>query len=268
MLLGVAFWTLLWGPVGLVLAVPLTLAVVVMGQHVPRLEFLRVLLGNEPVLEPHEHLYHQLLAGGAIPAAKEADRWIGEQSFENYLDNVAIPAFRVASDDQRRAVLGRDQINELNETIAEYIKLVKESLEYKREQQTAKIAADPDATRRAATALVLAGRGSLDLAASQLIADAIRLDLGVAARCPSLGGLTEFSAAAEAEPDTPPDVVALISVGAVTPAQLDILLHRLRWTFPEFSNRHRVLGAWGGAAREQRCRGHPLREISDFAPST
>jgi len=247
-LLGVAFWTLLWGPVGLVLAVPLTLAVVVMGQHVPRLEFLRVLLGNEPVLEPHEHLYHQLLAGGAIPAAKEADRWIGEQSFENYLDNVAIPAFRVASDDQRRAVLGRDQINELNETIAEYIKLVKESLEYKREQQTAKIAADPDATRRAATALVLAGRGSLDLAASQLIADAIRLDLGVAARCPSLGGLTGISAAAEAEPDTPPDVVALISVGAVTPAQLDILLHRLRWTFPESQI---VIGYWEHGVERQ-----------------
>jgi len=74
-LLGTAFWTLLWGPVGLVLAVPLTLAVVVMGQHIPRLEFLRILLGNEPVLEPQEQLYHQLLAGEAIEAAKEADRW-------------------------------------------------------------------------------------------------------------------------------------------------------------------------------------------------
>src|SRR5271163_4178371 len=138
-LIGVAFWTLLWGPIGLVLAVPLTLSIVVMGQHVPRLEFLRVLLGNEPVLEPHEHLYHQLLAGEAAQAAKEAERRIGEQSFENYLDKVAIPAFRVASDDQKCSVLGRDQINGLNETIAEYIELMKESLEYKREQQTAKI---------------------------------------------------------------------------------------------------------------------------------
>src|SRR5262249_18512761 len=60
-LLGISFWTLLWGPIGLVVGVPLTLALVVMGQHLPRLEFLRVLLGNEPVLEPHEHLYHQLL---------------------------------------------------------------------------------------------------------------------------------------------------------------------------------------------------------------
>src|ERR1700730_3150993 len=134
-LLGTAFWTLLWGPVGLVLAVPLTLAVVVMGQHVPRLEFLRILLGNEPVLEPQEQLYHQLLAGEAIQAAKEAERWIGEQTFENYLDHVAIPSLRIASDDQKRAALGREQVNELNETIAEYIRLVKESLDFKREQQ-------------------------------------------------------------------------------------------------------------------------------------
>ena len=244
-LLGVAFWSLLWGPVGLVLAVPLTLAVVVMGQHVPRLEFLRILLGNEPVLEPHEHLYHQLLAGEATLAAKEAERWIGEQSFENYLDEVAIPAFRVASDDQKRAVLGRDQINGLYETIAEYIELVKEGLEYKREQQT-----KPKAIHRAATALVLAGRGSLDLAAAQLIADEIRLDLGIVVRCPSLGGLTGIAAAAEAERDAAPDIVALISVGAVTPAQLDILLHRLGWTFPKSQI---VIGYWekGGERLQQ-----------------
>jgi hypothetical protein len=110
---------------------------------------------------------------------------------------------------------------------------LKESLEYKREQQIARIAAKPDAARRSATALVLAGRGSLDLAAAQLIADASWLDPGIVARCPSLGGMTGIGAAAEAEPDAPPDVVALISVGAVTPAQLDTLLHRLAWTFPK-----------------------------------
>jgi hypothetical protein len=89
-LIGISFWTLIWGPVGLVLAVPLTSVIAVMGQHLPRLAFLRVLLGNERVLEPHEHLYHQFLAKEATLAAKEADRWIAEQKFENYLDEVAI----------------------------------------------------------------------------------------------------------------------------------------------------------------------------------
>jgi predicted PurR-regulated permease PerM len=246
-LLGIAFWTLLWGPLGLVLAVPLTLAIVVMGQHVPRLEFLRVLLGNEPVLEPHEKLYHQLLAGEAHLAAKDADRWIGEHSLVSYLDEVVIPAFRIASDDQRRAVLGREQANQLQEATTEYVGLVKEAIEYKFEPQSNPAASDgnakPEAARRSATALVLAGRGSQDLAVSQLISDAIRLERGIDTRCPPLGGLTGISSAAEAGRDEPPDVVALVSVGAVTRAQLDILLDRLRRSF---LGSHIVIGYWDG----------------------
>jgi hypothetical protein len=222
-----------------------------MGQHLPRLAFLRVLLGNERVLEPHEHLYHQFLAREATLAAKEADRWIEERNFENYLDEVAIPALRAASDDRKRGVLGREPINELNQTIAEYIELVQESLEYKREQQSGTSTSKSEPERRSVRALVLAGRGSLDSAVAQLIADFIRLDLGIVVRCPSLGGLTGIgAAAAEAEPDEPPDIVALVSVGAVTSAQLELLLRRASWTFPQSRI---VVGYWdGGDRRMQR----------------
>jgi hypothetical protein len=62
--------------------------------------------------------------------------------------------------------------------------------------------------------------------------------------------LTGIAAAAEAERDAAPDIVALISVGAVTPAQLDILLHRLAWTFPKSQI---VIGYWekGGERLQQ-----------------
>jgi hypothetical protein len=228
----------------------LTSVIAVMGQHLPRLAFLRVLLGNERFLEPHEHLYHQFLAKEATLAEKEADRWIAEQNFENYLDEVAIPALRAASDDRKRGVLGRDPINELNQTIAEYIELVQESLEYKREQQSATSTSKSEPARRSVRALILAGRGSLDSAVAQLIADFIRLDLGIVVRCPSLGGLTGIGAAAEAEPDESPDIVALVSVGAVTSAQLELLLRRASWTFPQSRI---VVGYWdGGDLRMQR----------------
>jgi predicted PurR-regulated permease PerM len=226
-LIGISFWSLLWGPVGLVLAVPLTLAIVVMGQHLPRLEFLRILLGNEPVLEPHEHLYHQFLAEEASLAAKEAERWTGEHTFEDYLDQVAIPALRVAAEDQKRGVLGREQFHEL---------------EYGREQPAAPVGPKTDPAGR--SVLVLAGRGSLDLAAAQLIAEAIRLKLGFIARCPSLGGLTGIGAAAEAEPDAPPDTLVLVSVGAVTSAQLKLLLRRIGSTFPRSQI---IVGYWDPA---------------------
>jgi predicted PurR-regulated permease PerM len=249
-LVGTMFWTLLWGPVGLILAMPLTLMIVVIGRHVPRLEFLRILLGNEPALLPREKLYHQLLAGDASRAAKEAEGWIGEHTFDDYLDEVAIPSLRIASDDQKRDVLSREHMKEIKETIAEYIELLKESLDFKQEGPAMTMRGKPDASRRPATALILAGRGAFDLAASELIAEAIRLDLGMRVRCPSLGGLTGIGAAAEATPDEPPDIIAIISVGAVTPAQLDFLLRRARESFP----RSQLIICYWGAQDPQNAR--------------
>ena len=46
------FWSWLWGPIGLILSTPLTLCLVVIGRHVRRLEFLDVLLGDQPALTP------------------------------------------------------------------------------------------------------------------------------------------------------------------------------------------------------------------------
>ena len=57
------FWGWLWGPVGLILSMPLTLCLVVLGRHVDRLEFLDVLLGDRPALTPVESFYHRMLAG-------------------------------------------------------------------------------------------------------------------------------------------------------------------------------------------------------------
>ena len=55
LLVSAAFWAYLWGPVGLVLSSPLTVCLVMLGRYVPSLEFLAVLLGDEP--------------GGSIPAS-------------------------------------------------------------------------------------------------------------------------------------------------------------------------------------------------------
>jgi predicted PurR-regulated permease PerM len=46
------FWTALWGPIGLVLATPLTVCLVVLGRHVERFEFLDVMFGDRPALSP------------------------------------------------------------------------------------------------------------------------------------------------------------------------------------------------------------------------
>src|SRR5207237_1435026 len=67
------FWTLLWGPIGLLLATPLTVCLVVLGKHIEALNFLEVLLGDEPALQPEERFYQRLLAGDATEAADQAE---------------------------------------------------------------------------------------------------------------------------------------------------------------------------------------------------
>ena len=56
------FWTWLWGPIGLILATPLTVCLVVLGRHVDRLAFLTVILGDQPALMPAELVYQRMLA--------------------------------------------------------------------------------------------------------------------------------------------------------------------------------------------------------------
>jgi predicted PurR-regulated permease PerM len=241
-LIGAAFWTLLWGPVGLILAVPLTLAGVVMGQHLPRLEFLGILLGNEPVLAPHERLYRQLLAGDGADATRDFDAMLEEGGFVKYLDEVAIPSLRLGSEDRRRGVLAGDQLIKLKETLDDYVSQLRELLDFRWERQHAQARVAPASPKRPATAvLVIAGRGILDQAAAELLAEAVRARLGITVQCPSLGGLTGIGAVAEAT--RPPDFVVLISVGEVTPAQLDLLLSRVARVFKASTI---ILGDWGG----------------------
>jgi hypothetical protein len=131
--IGAAFWPLLWGPIGLVLAVPLTLMIVVVGQHVPHLEFLHILLGNEPVLEPHQTLYRQLLAGDTTEAAKDAERSLEQDGYIKYLDQTAIACLQMASVDRQRGVLGKAQLEDLKAVLPEYIAPIRELLDFRHE---------------------------------------------------------------------------------------------------------------------------------------
>jgi predicted PurR-regulated permease PerM len=64
-------WTWLWGPVGLVLATPMTVCLVVMGRHIPRLSFLSVVLSDEEALTPAE----LLLSSSHLGGHDEMDWW-------------------------------------------------------------------------------------------------------------------------------------------------------------------------------------------------
>lgn len=95
-LVAAVFWTWLWGPVGLVLATPLTVCVLVLGKHVPQLAFLDILLGTEPVFEPKKRIYQRLLAGDQEEAADLLDEYLENQPLVEVYDTVLIPALVLA----------------------------------------------------------------------------------------------------------------------------------------------------------------------------
>ena len=76
-ILAALFWTWLWGPVGLLLAVPLTVCVAVMGRYIPELGYLNVLLGVEPVLSPEARFYQRLIARDQDEAIALAEEYAG-----------------------------------------------------------------------------------------------------------------------------------------------------------------------------------------------
>ena len=74
LLVTAVFWTVLWGPAGLILSTPLTVCVVVLGRYFPHLSFLHTLLGDEPVLAPEAQIYQRLLAMDQLEAQAIVDR--------------------------------------------------------------------------------------------------------------------------------------------------------------------------------------------------
>ena len=101
----VLFWTWLWGPVGLLLATPLTVCVVVIGRHIPELGYLNVLLGVEPVLSDEERFYQRLLALDDEEAAGLMRKYVAAHGVAAALDRVLAPALALASRDRARGML-------------------------------------------------------------------------------------------------------------------------------------------------------------------
>jgi predicted PurR-regulated permease PerM len=109
LIISAVFWTWLWGPVGLVLSTPLTVCLAVMGRHVPRLEFLGILLSEEQALAPHEEFYHRLLSFSADSAEEFAAKYAETESLSVLYDNVLTPAVAAIEIDAHDGALTAEQ---------------------------------------------------------------------------------------------------------------------------------------------------------------
>jgi predicted PurR-regulated permease PerM len=94
------FWTWLWGPLGLLLATPLTVCVAVMGRYIPELGFLNTLLGVEPVLSPPARLYQRLVAFDQEEASDLVESSFKEEGAEQFYGELLLPALRLIERDR------------------------------------------------------------------------------------------------------------------------------------------------------------------------
>ena len=115
------FWTWLWGPLGLLLAMPMTVCLAVLGRHVEGLEFLDVLLGDEPALTPAQSFYQRALTGDAAEATYQAELALKDQSLAGYLDAVALTGLKLAEHDFERGAIDGDQEEKISNTVKEML---------------------------------------------------------------------------------------------------------------------------------------------------
>jgi predicted PurR-regulated permease PerM len=112
-ILSASFWTMLWGPIGLLIATPLTVGLVVLGRHVPQLEFLDVVLGDRPPLRPEESFYQRAIAGDADGLVAQAREALEEGSLAAYADDVALRGLALAQTDWTREALEAERLEDI-----------------------------------------------------------------------------------------------------------------------------------------------------------
>jgi predicted PurR-regulated permease PerM len=156
-----AFWTALWGPVGLVLSTPITIVLLVVGRNIEALQFLEVLLGAKPVLTPDHAFYQRMLANDPLEAAEHAETYAERGELDKYLAEVAIPGLLLAQNDRDRHVLDQDREVAVVTTYAELLDDVWPPSE-------------PEADA-ASPVLVVSAHGALNFAAALSVSALLRL---------------------------------------------------------------------------------------------
>jgi hypothetical protein len=110
LLVAVAFWTWLWGPVGLLLATPWTVCLGVLGKYIPQMEFIGVLLSDEPAMKPHTNYYQRLVAQDQDEAATLVDEYLEAHPLEAVYDEMLIPALNEAKRDRELGTLTEEDV--------------------------------------------------------------------------------------------------------------------------------------------------------------
>ena len=121
LIVAAVFWSWLWGAIGLLLSTPLTVCLVVMGKYIPQLEFLDILLGDQPVLNPGERFYQRLVAMNPEEAEEILHKQLKGSSFVEVCDTILIPTLHMAELDRSQGGLDEERQESVFQNMKEII---------------------------------------------------------------------------------------------------------------------------------------------------
>jgi predicted PurR-regulated permease PerM len=246
------FWTWLWGPIGLILATPLSVCLVVLGRHVDRLKFLDVMLGDRPPLTPPELVYQRMLARDSVEAAEQAEEFLKEKPLLTYYEEVLVEALKLAQTDADRGFLDDDRMLRIRDAVAEIVDDLSAYKDKADEGAAVEVDAKTDAPlahiksaeeslgraaekvplswRTGKPVLCIPGIGPLDEAFTLIVAQSIeRQEIGVRAeQWDALSVSRVFSLDTDGV-----ELVCLCYLASVTSAQIRYSVRRLRRKAPD-----------------------------------
>lgn len=206
-LFAASFWTLIWGPIGLILAAPLTMTLVVLGQYVPRFEFITVLLGDEPALAPEQEFYHRLLSADSYAAYEQFEGSAAATGLIPASDTIVVPALQFAARDHRGARIEDDQVETLRESMNEFLDILDDN------DETSERAEKHDDLK---PIVVLAARGPIDEIGARFVAGILqrRLEQPVVL-IENEAGLMGLASGKIVLHDKTPSDLAIVTVGGI-----------------------------------------------------
>ena len=233
------FWAFLWGPVGLLLATPVTVCLVVIGRHVEPLAFLEVILGDSPPLRPEETFYQRALEANSRELIGQARKSVADSSLADYYDQVAMRGLALAQADLARDTLEFDQLEAVHSQIATVIDNLGDA-------RPPPIEPISDTSRmhswhRDGAVVCIPGRGQLDDLAATMAMQVLR-DAGFGARQES----NAILGTVHAEPPIQPLLCCLsvLDQGS-NPSGIRYLLRRIHRQMPDAVV---VVGLWHATA--------------------
>jgi predicted PurR-regulated permease PerM len=121
LLVAVAFWTWVWGPIGLALATPLTVCLVVLAKYVPNFQLVSVLLSDEPVMGPDQSYYQRLVAHDESEATQLVQEYAASHPEADVFDEILVPALNLAAWDHQCDRITDDDVRFVAEAIGHLV---------------------------------------------------------------------------------------------------------------------------------------------------